>query len=174
MKKILISFVVALMALSASAQVYVGGALSWTHDDDRSYNSFELAPEVGYYFTPKWALGCELAYAHDKQQAVKSNSFIIAPYARYIFFNKGIVRLFVDGSLGFSTQKYKDVDDSDNGFEIGFKPGIAFEATKHICLEAHYGFLGYRDKFAGAGANASVSGLDFDPNSLRLSIKYEF
>lgn len=177
MRKIILSLMVMFAAISASAQVYVGGSLAWTHDDANDYNSFKLAPEIGYNLNESWAVAVELAYIHGKFEAngtkVKSNSFAIAPYARYIFFKKNIVRLFLDGGLGFSTEKVKK-GDSENGFEIGIKPGIAINVTEHISLEAKYGFLGYRDKYALAGYNASVSGLDFNPNSLSIGIKYEF
>lgn len=174
MKKIILSMLFVFAAVAASAQVYVGGALSWTHDDSKDFNSFLLAPEVGYNINDKWTVGVELAYIHTKSaHDIKGNGFAIAPYGRFNFFQKKIVRLFVEGGLGFSTYKIKD-GDSENGFEIGFKPGIAFDVTEHLSLEAKYGFLGYRDQYMGAGANHSVSGLDFDPNSLGFSIKYEF
>lgn len=178
MKKIILSLMIMFAAISASAQVYVGGSLAWTHDDALDYNSFKLAPEVGYNFNEKLAVAVELAYMHgkyddDNDHKVKSNAFAIAPYVRYTFFKKNIVRLFLDGGLGFSTYKVKH-GDSENGFEIGFKPGIAINVTDHLAFEAKYGFLGYRDKYALAGANASVSGLDFDTNSLSIGIKYNF
>ncbi len=179
MKKIILSLMIMFAAISASAQIYVGGSLAWTHDDATDYNSFKLAPEVGYNFNETLAVAVELAYMHGKyeekvsSQKIKSNAFAIAPYVRYTFFRKNIVRLFIDGGVGFSTYKEKH-GDSENGFEIGFKPGIAINATNHISFEAKYGFLGYRDKYALAGANASVSGLDFDTNSLSIGIKYNF
>ena len=178
MKKIILSLMILFAAISASAQVYVGGSLAWTHDDNANVgadiNQFKLAPEVGYNLNDDWAVAVELAYTHGKTSSAKSNAFSIAPYARYTFFEKNIVRLFLDGGVGFSTYKVKGTD-SDNGFEIGIKPGIAVSLTPKLSLRARYGFLGYRDKYAGAGAGrGSISGLDFNPNSLSLGIKYEF
>ena len=181
MKKIILSMLFVFAAITASAQVYVGGAISWTHNDANKSNTFLLAPEVGYNFNEMWGVGVELAYIHTKNVTfdgtgidAKGNGFVFAPYGRCYFFKKKIVRLFLDGGLGISTFRVKGADKSDNGFEVGFKPGIAFNVTDHLSLEAKYGFLGYRDQYMGAGVNHSVSGLDFDPNSLGFSIKYEF
>lgn len=174
MKKIILSLVVVFAAIAANAQdIFVGGSFGWTHNDATDHNAFNISPEVGYNFNENWAVAGIIAYTHDKVGSVKFNGFAIEPYARYTFFRKNIVRLFVDGALGFSTNKQKD-GDSENGFEIGFKPGIAIDVTDHLSLEAKYGFLGYRDQFSLAGANASVSGLDLDPNSLTFSVKYAF
>lgn len=59
---------------------------------------------------------------------------------------------------------------SVNGFEIGFKPGISFNLTDNFALVAHYGFLGYRDKYNGN----SVSGLSLKGNELSFSLYYCF
>lgn len=187
MKKIILSLMVMFAAVSANAQVYVGGSLAWTHDegfelltndDAAESNSFVFAPEIGYNITEKWAVGIELAYQHIKESGddwkVKANAFAFAPYVRYAYFNKGIVRLFLDGGFGISTYKIKDYGDRENGFEVGIKPGVAIKATEHLSFEAKYGFLGYRDQYSLAGNKASVSGLDFNPNSLSIGIKYEF
>lgn len=173
MKKIVLSLLIMVAAFTANAQIYVGGSFSWTRNDVEDSNQFSIAPEVGYNFNKQWAVGVELEYIHKKQPYEKANGFSIAPYARYTFFEKSIVRLFLDGGVGFSTMKWK-YEDNDNGFEIGIKPGIAVVLSDHWSLEAKYGFLGYRDKYTPAGGNANVSGLDFNPNSLSFGIKYEF
>ena len=97
------------------------------------------------------------------------NSFYIAPYARWTFFKKSFLSLLVDGGFGVSVGKQKGLD-ADTGFEIGFKPGIAFDLTDNFSLVAHYGFLGYRDKFNGS----SVSGLSLSGNDLSFSLYYKF
>ncbi len=75
----------------------------------------------------------------------------------------------VDGGFGISTGKHKGFD-SETGFEIGFKPGLAFNLTENFSLVAHYGFLGYRDKYNGN----SVSGLSLSGNGLSFSLYYKF
>ena len=47
MKKFVILLFVAMAALSAKAQVYVGGTVSLWHNDDVDATTFTLNPEVG-------------------------------------------------------------------------------------------------------------------------------
>ena len=124
MKKFVILLFVAMAALSAKAQVYVGGTVALWHNDDLDATTFALNPEVGYNLNEKLAIGGVLTFAHSKLDEGKYNAFALAPYARYSYYENKVVRLFIDGGLGFSTQKVKGLD-SVNGFEIGFKPGIA-------------------------------------------------
>lgn len=179
MKKILLVCMLACIAIAVQAQVYVGGSFSWYHDDDSSSETiFRIAPEIGYNLSKEWAVGVELGYGHSRWKEsgvkIKANSFAIAPYARYFFFKKGIVWLFADGGLGFSTFRVKNGGHT-NGFEIGIKPGIALDITQNISFIARYGFLGYRDDYAIVGqSTSSRSGIDFNINSLSIGMNFNF
>ena len=151
MKKIVILLFVAMVALSAKAQVYVGGTVSLWHNDDVDATTFTLNPEVGYNLNEKWAVGGILTFSHSKLDEGKYNAFGLAPYARYSYYENKVVRLFIDGGLGFSTQKVKGAD-AVNGFEIGFKPGIAIKLNDKFSVLAKCGFLGYRDDYMNAGS----------------------
>lgn len=108
MKKLIFTLVVAFMAIiSADAQVYVGGSFNLTHDKNADVTNFTIAPEVGYNLNKTWAIAAEIGYTHFKNGELKANAFNFAPYARFSFFEKGIVRLFVDGGVGVSTYKKK-------------------------------------------------------------------
>lgn len=122
MKKIVFFLFATMLVASVKAQVYVGGTVGLWHNDDLDATFFKLEPEVGYNLSEKWAVGGVLAFAHGKADEGKYNAFALAPYARYSYYENKVVRLFVDGGFGFSTQKVKGAD-SVNGFEIGFKPG---------------------------------------------------
>ena len=100
----------------------------------------------------------------------KYNAFALAPYARYSYYENKVVRLFVDGGFGFSTQKVKGAD-SVNGFEIGFKPGIAIKLNSKFSAVAKCGFLGYRDDYM-TGDNGY--GFAFTSEDLSFGFHYEF
>lgn len=178
MKKLILSLLVVFAAIAANAQVYLGGSLAFTHDDEasESVNTFKLAPEVGYSFNDRWSVGGELAFIHHSYEHHDNhNAFAIAPYARYNFYNKGIVSLFIEGGMGFSTHQYDDSDHSVNGFEIGLKPGIALNINDHFRFFTKYGFFGYRDDYAAAGVGTdSTSGLDLSTKSLSFGFYYVF
>ena len=170
MKKFVILLFVAMTALSVKAQVYVGGSVTWWHSEDIDATIFALNPEVGYNLNEKWADGGELTFAHSKLDEGKYNAFGLAPYARYSYYENKVVRLFVDGGFGFSTQKIKG-SDSVNGFELGFKPGIAVKLNNKFSLVAKCGFLGYRDDYM---ATDSGYGFNFTSEDLSFGFHYEF
>ena len=167
--KVILLFV-AMAALSAKAQVYVGGTVALWHNDDLDATTFALNPEVGYNLNEKLAIGGVLTFAHSKLDEGKYNAFALAPYARYSYYENKVVRLFIDGGLGFSTQKVKGLD-SVNGFEIGFKPGIAIKLNDKFSVLAKCGFLGYRDDYMDT---ESGYGFGFTSEDLSVGFHYEF
>lgn len=74
MKKFVILLFVAMAALSAKAQVYVGGTVSLWHNDDVDATTFTLNPEVGYNLNEKWAVGGILTFSHSKLDEGKYNA----------------------------------------------------------------------------------------------------
>lgn len=110
--------------------------------------------------------------AYNKSGDVKTNTFTIAPYARYFFLNSDVVRLFADGGFGFSTSKTKG-NDALNSWNIGIKPGIAIKLSDHFCLVAKYGFLGYSKK-ENHGYESENVGIDFDTDELNFGFHYIF
>lgn len=158
------------VALSAKAQMYVGGTFNFTHDDNADATEFTLAPEFGYNFNDRFAVAAELGFTHGDVKDVDVNAFFLAPYVRWTFFEKGMLRLFLDGGFGFSTAKVEDFD-RENGFEVGVKPGIALELTKNFAFVTKYGFLGYRDDYK---LNNSVSGLSLSTEDLSIGFEFSF
>lgn len=79
MKKFVILLFVAMAALSAKAQVYVGGTVALWHNDDLDATTFALNPEVGYNLNEKLAIGGVLTFAHSKLDEGKYNAFALAP-----------------------------------------------------------------------------------------------
>jgi len=167
MKKIVMLLFVVCAAMTVSAQVYMGGTAGfWRNDkDDADETAFAIAPEIGYNFNEKWAIGSELGYVYSKNvnASGKENTFFIAPYARYTYCETGIVRLFLDGGFGIGSTKIGD-GDRETGFEIGIKPGVAIKLNDTFSLITKVGFLGYRDDYyvgdAGNGFGLGLSGAD--------------
>ncbi|MDU3579831.1 outer membrane beta-barrel protein [Bacteroides caccae] len=175
MKKIIIlSLCLAAFAVSVKAQVYLGGSFGITHDGDMDATSFTLAPEVGYKLNDTWHFGLEIGYSHsskDKKYGdLDVNAFHFAPYARWNYFQNGILHLFLEGGIGISTYKVED-HDNNNGFEIGVKPGIALDVTKHLSFTTKLGFWGYRDEYKYGN---SVSGLSVSTEDLSIGLVYSF
>ena len=172
MKKIVLFLFVVMVALSVKAQVYVGGSISFWHDDnDFETTTFTIEPEIGYNFNEKWAIGGNIGFAYSKKDDVKYTAFAIAPYARYSYYENKIVRLFVDGGVGISTYKHGE-NDAVNGWEIGLKPGIAIKLNEKFSLIAKCGFLGYRDDYMQK--DNSGTGFNLGSEDLSFGFHYEF
>lgn len=72
MKKTLLAAVMAVFAMTASAQVYVGGQIGFSTSsvnadidgtNSISGTSFKILPEVGYKINDKWAVGIQVGYS---------------------------------------------------------------------------------------------------------------
>lgn len=171
MKKIFLLAVVAIMAISASAQNwYLGGSIGFNHVkvDDEKTSNFTIAPEVGYNLNSNWAIGAALDYTWEKDSY---NVFTIQPYARYSFFRteNNLLSLFVDGGFGLGFIS-PDEGDSTTVWSIGLKPGLALNVTEKFSFVAHVGFFGYED-YKEAGKHTGL-GLDF--NKLSFGFYYNF
>ena len=158
MKKIFMIAVMAVAAVSANAQWYIGGQLGLDFNkknkDADSQMTFSIAPEVGYNINENWAIGAQIGFSmankleEDGKITYDANgiptgvtnptydatgtSFFVAPYARYTFAKSGNVSFFIDGGVGFHIANY-DIDDPDEKYN---KSGSIF----HIGLRPGIAF----------------------------------
>ena len=184
MKKFFLMIAVALISLTASAQVYVGGEVGVWRNPDANHTSLTINPEVGYQLSDKWDLGIGIGYNHNYLEGAKVNAFEVDPYARWSFAKFGPVSLFLDMTAGVSTYKTKfrdnDASDANTAWRIGVTPGVKVALAKNIDFVAHCGFLGYRDSDdAYDGGTLSPYGEDgfgfnVSGNSLTFGINYRF
>lgn len=171
MKKGLLVLVVLLATLAVKAQgVYVGGSFSIWRASTENSTSFMIAPEIGYNFNEKWALGAELGYSHDYLKGAYINSLAVAPYIRWSYYQNDIVRLFLDGTAAIGFNKVKDSDTTKFG-QIGLRPGIAVKLNDHFSFIAKYGFLGYQKNVR---SNGDAFGLQLTSEDLSIGFHYEF
>lgn len=175
MKKFVLSLLVALTGISASAQVYVGGEAGFWRNADDNHTTFTIQPEIGYNLNESWDLGIALGYSHDYSKGIEENAFNVNPYARYTYAKFGAVSLFLDGTFGINTYKVKNASDSMTGWQVGIKPGIRVNLAKNVDFVAHCGFLGYRDADndqSSFGENGF--GFNLNGNNLTFGINYRF
>lgn len=183
MKKFYSALVAMFIAVTASAQVYVGGQVGLWRNTDANHTSFNIAPEVGYNLSDKWAVGTEIGYVYDYSNGLKTNGVGIAPYARYTAAKFGPVSLIFDGGFGFLTCKYKydgHESDSYNAWKIGVTPGVKVSLAKNVDFIASLGFLGYRDNDDIEGLDVSPAfgekgfGFSFSSQDLQFGVIYNF
>lgn len=169
MKKIALFMLVLSAAFTVNAQVYLGGSLGFWHTGDESDGyAFSILPEVGYNFNSKWALGGKLGYIRsDKGQGNDLDIISFSPYTRFTYYEKGIVRLFVDGGLGAVVYAYDG--GASLGLEIGFKPGIAVKLSDRFSLISNMGFLGCRYQYPTTTQIDNADGFGVDLSSANMT-----
>ena len=190
MKKIFMMAVMAVAALSANAQTWVGGsfALDFSKNSAKdNMTSFEIAPEVGYNLSDKWAVAIALGFGTTNNSSVNTetdlmseatiagqklseslNYFKVAPYARFSFAKWDKVSLFLDGGFGFRFFN----KERGSQFNVGINPGIAFTPTEKISLVARIGGIGYQ-KDSEKHGDGSKFGIGLD-NKINFGVFYNF
>ena len=166
MKKILMTMAAAFVAVSMSAQVYVGGTLGFTSNDantesgKKSATTFQINPEVGYAFDDVLAIGVNLGYSTSNYDEIEGrklndnvNTFSFAPYVRYTFAKLDKVNFFADGVVEASI--LDDGEDKLNSWGIGIQPGVSVNLNETVSFVAKLGTLGFSSSkwdFDGAKA----------------------
>ncbi|MBQ7472152.1 MAG: outer membrane beta-barrel protein [Prevotella sp.] len=189
MKKIFMTLVIAAMAVSANAQLYVGGGVAYgteklDTDGAESVASWKFVPEIGYNFTDDMAAG--IAFGWEGSNKGGQKSFEINPYFRYTFLKEGMVSLFADASVGYKhyysnpTANINGVDtkvEEYNVLSAGIKPGVAFNVTEKFSVVAHVGFFGWQQdkcKYLGQTTKKNAYRANLDGNDIVLSLYYNF
>lgn len=189
MKKILTLAVVAIASVfgASAGDGYIGGSIGYWHNEETgkvSTNAFTILPELGYNFNDRWAIGTTIGYDYTHWCGTDTDLhlFEFNPYARFTYFrsSNNLVQLFVDGGAGIGVGSY----DYGNGNEsstavtwnVGFRPGVAFNFTNNFSLVAHIGFLGYKgaNNAAFAAECPREGGLFLNSNDLSLGFYYNF
>jgi len=171
MKKVLLVIGLAFAVMTASAQLYVGGALGFAldgadKDKDGKKNGisnsiFGILPEVGYSLNEKIDVGITLglvlnngtSWENDKKQfSTKSTGFGAEPYIRYSFVEFGKFALLGKAAFGFGVsssnlfdQDDKKVDHTQSGetnISFAVSPVVVYNLSDNICLFTNLNFAG--------------------------------
>ena len=178
MKKILLTFVAAFVAVSVSAQLYVGGSLglaSTKIGDSDAKTTYKILPEVGYNLNESLAFGAVLGWGKGNPVSIENTAgmdsyFTVNPYVRYTFMNYRFVNVFVDGGVGYT--HYNDADASL--VNIGLAPGVSINLNEHLSFETHVGFLGWKHVEPKTGKGSDAFGLAVDGNNITFGLYYNF
>lgn len=188
MKKLFTLAIVAVASVfgASAGNGYVGGSIGFMHEETKAgaTNNFNILPELGYNINNNWAVGTTIGYdyTHFNGKSTELHLFEFNPYARYSFYRSGnnLVQLFVDGGAGIGLGKY-DYGKHDDGhtavtWNVGFRPGVAFNVTNNFSIVAHVGFLGYKgaNNAAFDGGKARKGGVFLNGNDLTLGFYYNF
>ena len=183
MKKVFLTLSLVAAAFFCQAQLFIGGDLGFgmtggnvsgsinnvteTYDLPKT-TTFEIVPTIGFMFSDNIGIGLDFGYRIDNQKAsgeegnikwdekVGQNSWIVAPYFRWVFGQFDRVSLYADARINFGGGKAKWSEtfgnetlsgDGDKVSNFGFNivPGINFMISDNIALNARLNLisLGY-------------------------------
>ena len=179
MKKLFLFIAVAILSLTAGAQVYVGGEVNFWREWQKGANTtnFMLYPEIGYNLDENWSIGMSFGYKYKYTDGNKFNGFDVEPYARYTYAKFGPVGLFVEGGFGFITYKKKVngiTGDAQNAWCAGFTPGLKVDLTEKLTFFSYIGFLGYCDADEDNAFGRNGFGFNVDGNNIGFGLLYNF
>lgn len=161
-------------------EIWIGGSIgvntSKVKDGDRLTN-FNIIPELGYIVSDNWGIGVKLGYTHNEYDQegskMKSDGFLINPFARYAFLKGDLGGLFVDGGAGYSYNKIKTTSTKIHELEVGFRPGVSINVSDKVALTGKFGFIGYQyEKFGERKTNSF--GFDFDLSQVQFGLNIVF
>jgi len=164
MKKLFTLAIVALMAVSASAQYYIGGGIGFGMDkvkpeggESSTNTSFTIAPEFGYKLDENMSVGIQVGFTNSKEEGawwggtvvdeLKTNMFMIAPYVRYNFFSFGNFRVAAQADLGFASGKEKgtvganSLEEKKTAFGLNVAPVLTYNLTDKVTLLTRLNFM---------------------------------
>ena len=201
MKKIMMTLAAIAFAATMNAQGYIGGTLGLGFENklidkdgkDATGMSFEIKPELGYNLDDKSSVGIVLGFGmtNNSNEMFKGNDvleaiggghktdksaiqFTIAPYYRYKFLQFDKVDLFIDAQVGFIYTKYDEWNNTT--FNIGVRPGVAFNASDKVSFVAKLGnglfFESSKDKDSDSRSKFGLNGNTLAP--LEIGMYYNF
>lgn len=190
MKRLFLTFVIGLAALSVNAQVYLGGTVSFKSSDvpagtdKTTASSFIFTPSLGYTISDMWSIGIDFSYFSgdlftanagsiggfiDATSSTRLNKtvsvFEVAPYVRCTLWKSKMVDFFIDGSIGYS-----NLDNGTNKtdvFAIGFQPGISLNFNEHLSFVTKLGTTGYGTSKSDEKGSIRMNAFMFELTSLK-------
>ncbi len=186
MKKTFLVALVMVVALAANAQkgsMYlgmnnIGGSASYVGNSPEfitgfwstksqtgaKSNTISISPELGYFIQDNLAIGLALGLGYETEG--ESFQYGIAPYARYYCKTFDKFSLYGQAQLSLAGT---DTENSDVYWDLGIKPGIAYNLSDRFAITATYGFLGY-----AAQGDAHAGGLRLDASTLNFGLSMSF
>ena len=190
MKKVILTALVAVASLSASAQMWIGGDLGLGIEKAAkgadNVTTFTVAPEVGYMINENWGVYADIEFTGKTKQPVGTElktqtSFGFDVAARYVFAKTGIASFFVDGGFGMNFWN----NEGGSVFDVKIVPGVAIAASEKVSFVAKLGGLGcafgnekaqaaYAFTGGQMGAQKTAFGLNVNNTPLTFGVVYNF
>jgi len=169
MKKLLLAVLLLVTANSIFAQVNQGQILAGGNAGFNSYKqgsdkvfSFNVSPNIGYFFINNFAGGLRLNFSRSKQKGAEDAyvTYGIAPFLRYYFLPAAEkLNVFADASYGFGQEKYGSTKLKGNYYQIMAGPVLFLSPNAGLEFALYYNSYGGKLHENAAGDRANNFGL---------------
>lgn len=197
MKKVLFSAVALLAFGFVNAQeksnggfskgdVFVSGAIVFgstnDKDDKVKTNVFEIAPQVGYFFTENIAVGGKLGFASSKVEisgvdTQDLSGLTLGGFGRYYFTPANQFSLFANLGLDYSSMKNNLTGGGKiTGFDAGLGAGMNYFVSSNFSIEAGVAVLGFSSEKSDVSGAKGSTGFNFggDWRAVTFGVNYKF
>ncbi|WP_306353875.1 outer membrane beta-barrel protein [Flavobacterium sp. '19STA2R22 D10 B1'] len=205
MKKVLLTAIAVFAFGFANAQednagfsksdTFVTGSVGFNSQKtgDLKTNGFTFTPKVGYFVTENIAVGVGLGITTSKTDRPfagiderKTTVFSAEVFGRYYMSPASKFSLFGELAVGFGNTKIKDItstplgslstESKNNGFNVGFAPGVNYFIAKNFALEATFGVLSYNSSKPDVDGAESTNKFDIGlkMSDIKLGLVYKF
>ncbi|KOS06012.1 hypothetical protein AM493_08160 [Flavobacterium akiainvivens] len=158
---------------------------------DYKANQFTVAPKAGYFVSENIALGVGLGYRSQKSDQTdsflgttyetKTSTFEAGVFGRYYFTPASNFSIFTELSAAYATTKQESnmdwaTDFTVNAFDVEFAPGFNYFVTRHLALEATFGFINYstRKLDIDGAETTNAFNVSLDLANINFGIIYKF
>lgn len=144
-----------------------GNGVTVEADAPKSFG-FQFVPTVGYMFNDNIGVGLDLGFSFSKtvqdnlfdadndkyKETTKTTTIAFAPFFRYVFAEVDNFKFYCDAKFAFASSKPKVKDEYTDlnltievdgpkmtGFAVGVIPGIQYNFTDHISVNAKLNLL---------------------------------
>ena len=153
MKKLFLAAVAALLSITLSAQIYVGGSLNLTSNNNENKlanttsktSNLRFAPMAGYVLSEDLSVGARVTLRTASNSTTNPDTFGfgLQPFARYSLLNVGPFKVLAEGGINFQSVTDKTINtgvgytkDTDTTFGIYVQPVLTYALTEKVTMEA--------------------------------------
>lgn len=203
MKKVILASAIALFGMVSAQEseavgylkgdTFVTGSVGYSNisQGDVETDNFTVAPSVGYFVSPNFALGVRGSYTYAKTSDIvlntevenKADTFSVGAFGRYYMTPTAKFSLFGEVNVDYANSNSRNYvagnevgSNKVDGFGAGISPGISYFIAKNFALEASYGILNYSSAKQDADGAVAVDNFQFglDLNDLTIGLVYKF
>lgn len=167
----------------AKGDMFVTGAVTFSSEKtgDEKSNSFEFAPQIGFFLTENIAIGGKIGFSSMKAENAGNDTqddagFTVGAFGRYYLTPANQFSLFAQLGLDYSSMDNKLADSKYNVIDAGLGLGMNYFVSSNFSIEAGVAVLGYSTNDNGGDGADATNNFSFggDWRAVTFGVNYKF